>query len=355
VKDADGRDSRESAYFLCANRNKRSLAVDIGAPAGAEVVRRLAARSDILLENFKLGDLARRGLGYDDLAALNPRLIYCSITGFGQTGPDAARAGYDFVIQGMAGLMSVTGAAEGPPTKVGVAFADVMTGMYAAVAVLAAVEARRTTGRGQHLDLALFDCQLAALINQATAWMTDGRTPVRRGNGHPSIVPYETFEASDGWFILAVGNDQQFARFCALAGRPELSADPDFATNRARVVNRARLVALLGEITRGRPAADWIAACEREGVPCGPINDIPAAFAEPQAEHRGARVTLPHPLGGTVDTIGNPIKASATPVAYRRAPPLLGQHSGEVLREAGFGEDEIAALKASGAVAGAGL
>jgi crotonobetainyl-CoA:carnitine CoA-transferase CaiB-like acyl-CoA transferase len=311
----------------------------------------------VLVENFKLGDLARRGLGYDDLAALNPGLVYCSITGFGQTGPDAHRAGYDFMIQGMAGLMSVTGDADGPPTKVGVAMADVMTGMYATVAILAALRARDATGRGQHLDLALFDCQLAALINQATAYLADGATPVRRGNGHPTIVPYETFEGADGWFILAVGNDAQFRKFCALAGRPELAADPDFATNRARVVNRARLLPLLRAVARTRPAADWIAACEAEGVPCGPINDIPAAFAEPQAVHRGVRVRMAHPAAGSgaVDLVGNPIKLSDTPVAYRRAPPTLGQHSGEVLREAGFSDAEIAALAACGAVAGDGL
>jgi crotonobetainyl-CoA:carnitine CoA-transferase CaiB-like acyl-CoA transferase len=357
VTDAAGRETRESAYFLCANRNKRSVAIDLGGEAGAGAVRRLAARADVLIENFKVGDLARRGLGYADLAAINPGLVYVSITGFGQDGPEAGRAGYDFLIQGMAGLMSVTGAADGPPTKVGVAMADVMTGMYAATAALAALRARETTGRGQHVDLALFDCQLAALINQATAWMTDGRTPVRRGNGHPTIVPYETFEAADGWFILAVGNDQQFARFCALAGRPDLAADAAYATNAARVVNRAALVPLLQAITRTRPAADWIAACEAEGVPCGPINDIPAAFAEPQAAWRGARVPLPHPVaaGGSVDTIGNPIRLGDTPVTYRRAPPTLGQHTGEALADWGFAEAEIAALAAAGAIAGDGL
>jgi len=352
VKDAGGNDTRESAYYLCANRNKRSVAVDIGRPEGVAVIRRLAARSDVVIENFKVGDLARKGLGWADLSAVNPRLVYCSITGFGQDGPAAHRAGYDFMIQGMGGIMSVTGEADRQPMKVGVGIADVMTGMYAANAIQAALRAREITGAGQHVDVALFDSQLAWLINQGTAYLTDGETPVRRGNAHPSIVPYETFPASDGWFILAVGNDGQFAKFCAAAGRPELAADPAYATNRKRVENRETLVPLLGEITRGRTIAEWLAALEPLGVPCGPVNDIPAAFAEPQAVHRGARVRQSHPVaaGGAVETIGNPIKLSATPVTYRHAPPMVGQHTAEVLGEAGYAADEIARLAAAGAI-----
>ena len=357
VRDAEGRETRESAYYLCANRNKRSLAVDIGKPEGAAVVRRLAARSDVLLENFKLGDLARRGLGYADLAEENPGLVYCSITGFGQTGPYANRAGYDFLIQGMGGIMSVTGEPDRQPMKVGVGIADVMTGMYAASAVLAALRARDATGRGQHIDLALFDSQIAWLINQGLAYLTDGEIPVRRGNAHPTIVPYETFPAADGWFILAVGNDNQFRKFCEAAGRPEIAVDPAFATNAARVRNRETLVPLLREITATRTQADWMAALEAAHVPCGPVNDIAQAFDDPQARHRGARITMAHPTaaGGSVDLIGNPIKLSETPVTYRQAPPTVGRHSAEVLREAGFAEGEIAALAAAGAVAGEGL
>jgi crotonobetainyl-CoA:carnitine CoA-transferase CaiB-like acyl-CoA transferase len=357
VTDSEGRDTRESAYYLCANRNKRSLAVDISKPEGAATIRRIAARSDVLLENYKLGDLARRGLGYDDLKAENPELIYCSVTGFGQTGPYANRAGYDFMIQGMGGIMSVTGEPDRPPMKVGVGIADVMTGMYAASAILAALRARDVTGRGQHIDLALFDTQLSWLINQGLAYLTDGEIPRRRGNAHPTIVPYETFPAADGWFILAIGNDGQFRKFCEIADRPEIADDPAFSTNAARVRNREILVPLLREITATRTEADWMAACEAAHVPCGPVNDIAQAFEEPQAVHRGARITMAHPTaaGGSVDLIGNPIKMSDTPVTYRHAPPTVGQHSGAVLRDLGFSEAEIAALKAAGAVGGDGI
>ncbi|MFN3615411.1 MAG: CaiB/BaiF CoA transferase family protein [Rubrimonas sp.] len=352
VLDGQGRETRESAYYLCANRNKRSIAVDIARPEGAALIRRLAARSDVLLENFKVGDLTRRGLGYADLSALNPRLVYCSITGFGQDGPAATRAGYDFMIQGMGGIMSVTGEADGRPMKVGVGIADVMTGMYAANAIQAALRARDVTGRGQHIDVALFDSQLSWLINQGLAYLTDGRTPQRRGNAHPSIVPYEAFEARDGWFILAVGNDGQFARFCTVAGRPEWAEDPDYRLNRDRVRNRERLSAMVAEVARTRSVAEWLAALEAVGVPCGPVNDIAQAFAEPQAIHRGARVRQPHAGAGSgaVETIGNPIKLSETPVTYRRAPPMLGEHTDAVLAEAGLSQAEIAALRAAGVV-----
>ena len=346
LKDSEGRDTRESAYYLSANRNKRSVALDLSSEAGVAAVKRLAARADIVIENFKVGDLKRRGLGYDDLAAINPRLVYCSVTGFGQDGPYAHRAGYDFLVQGMGGVMSVTGSPDGPPMKVGVGIADVMTGMYALAAMLAALRAREVTGRGQYIDLALLDTQLSWLVNVGQAYLVDGRVPGRMGNAHPTIVPYETFPASDGWFILAVGNDGQFAKFCIAAGRPELATDPDYATNRARVLNRDRLIPILREITAQRPAADWMAALEAVGVPCGPVNTVAEAFADPQVQHRGGRITLPHPVaaGGTVDLTGSPIKMHGTPVTYRRPPPMVGQHTAEVLREAGFTEDEIAAL-----------
>lgn len=346
VKDAGGAETRESAYYLCANRNKRSLALDLSDPKAVEAIRRLAARSDVLIENFKVGDLARRGLGWEDLRALNPRLVYCSVTGFGQDGPAAHRAGYDALAQAMGGIMSATGAPNGPPTKVGVGIADVMTGMYATVAILAALQAREITGQGQRIDVALFDTQLAWLINLGAAHFTDGRVPGRLGNAHPQIAPYDTFPTADGWVFLAVGNDAQFARFCAVAGRPELAADSDFATNAARVRARERLTELLRPLTQARTKAWWLAELEAVGVPCGPVNDIAEAFAEPQAVHRGARVRMAHPVaaGGAVDLIGNPLKLSATPVTYRHAPPTLGQHTAEALREAGFTEDEIAAL-----------
>jgi crotonobetainyl-CoA:carnitine CoA-transferase CaiB-like acyl-CoA transferase len=352
VMDAAGNETRESAYYLCANRNKRSAAVNLADPRGVDVVRRLALRADVLIENFKVGDLARRGLGYADLSADNPGLVYASITGFGQDGPDAARAGYDFMIQGMGGIMSVTGEPDREPMKVGVGIADVMTGMYAANAIQAALHARRVTGRGQHIDVALFDSQLAWLINQASAYLVDGQTPVRRGNAHPTIVPYETFPASDGWFIIACGNDGQFARLCAALGDASLAQNADYAINRARVLNRERLVPALQALTRARPAAEWMAALHAAGVPCGPVHDIPAALAEPQAVHRGAVVAQPHPLAaeGAVRTVANPIRLSQTPVTYRHAPPTVGQHTAEVLGEIGFEADAVAALARDGVI-----
>ncbi len=349
VKDAEGKDTQESAYYLCANRNKRSLAVDMANPAGAALLADIAAKSDVLIENFKVGDLKRRGLDYETLAARNPGLVYCSITGFGQDGPYAHRAGYDFLIQGMGGIMSVTGDPEGQPTKVGVGITDVMTGMYAAVSILSALRVRDATGKGQHIDLALLDVQISWLINQGLDYLTAGVTPVRRGNAHPTVVPYETFPASDGWFIIAVGNDGQFARFAEAAGRPELAADPRFATNPARVTNHDALIPIMHEITKAKPQADWMRILEAAGVPVGPVNDIPAAVEDVQARHRGARVRQPHPVSGTgyVDTLGNPVKLSETPVTYRRPPPMVGQHSDEVLAELGF---DAAALRAKGAL-----
>ncbi|MGP1396270.1 MAG: CaiB/BaiF CoA transferase family protein [Inquilinaceae bacterium] len=354
LKDGDGRETRESAYYLSSNRNKRSVAVDLASRAGQSVVRDLAARSDVLVENFKVGDLTRRGLDYPTLSALNPGLIYCSISGFGQTGPYAPRAGYDFLIQGMGGIMSLTGDPDsegGHPTKVGVGIADVMCGMYATVAILAALEHRHRTGRGQHIDLALFDTQIAWLINQGVAHLVSGEVPGRLGNGHPVIVPYQTFPALDGTFILAVGNDAQFGRFCAVAGRDDLARDPRFARNADRVRNRDALIPILNGVTATRPASTWIAALEAEGVPCGPVNRLDQVFADPQAVHRGMRIAMPHPVSGSVDLIGNPIGLSDSPVAYRRPPPCLGADTNDVLREVlGLDDAALETLTSTGAV-----
>jgi crotonobetainyl-CoA:carnitine CoA-transferase CaiB-like acyl-CoA transferase len=355
VTDAAGQDTRESAYFLCANRNKHSVAINIADPRGQRLVQALAARADILVENFRPGDLDRYGLGYAALSAANPRLIYCSITGFGQTGPNAQRAGYDFLVQGEAGLMSLTGAPDGPPMKAGVGIADILTGMYATVGILAAVQARHASGRGQHIDLALMDAQVAMLINQGVGYLTDGAVPPRRGNDHPTIVPYGTFPASDGSFILAVGNDAQFARFAAIAGAPGLATDPRFATNAARVRNRAVLIPLLSALTQGRSAADWLRLCADQTVPAGPVNDLAQVFASPQVTARNMRVRMAHPASGSghVDLIGNPLNLSQTPVAYAKAPPILGADTFAVLaRDLALGVQDLQDLAAAGVIEG---
>ncbi|MBL9045885.1 MAG: CoA transferase [Tabrizicola sp.] len=353
VADADGQETGPSAYFLSANRGKQSVAVNIASPVGQDLIRRLAAQSDILVENFRPGDLARYGLDFATLATLNPRLIYCSITGFGQTGPNAHRAGYDFLVQGEGGLMSLTGDPYGPPMKAGVGIADLMCGMYAAVGILAAVQARHATGRGQHIDLALMDAQVAMLVNQGVGFLTDGKVPPRRGNDHPTIVPYGTFPASDGKFILAVGNDAQFARFAALAEARGLSQDARFATNAARVRNREVLIPLIGALTAGRTAAEWLADCEAEGIPAGPVNDLAQVFASPQVVARGMRVAMPLGNGQRVALIGNPLRMSETPVTYEKAPPELGADTGTVLaRVLGLTREDLAALAAAGAIAG---
>ncbi len=333
LQDADGNDTPESAYYLSANRGKKSVAVDLAAPEGQEIIRALAAKSDILMENFKVGGLKKYGLDYDSLRVANPGLIYCSITGFGQDGPLSHRAGYDFLIQGMGGIMSLTGNPDGPPMKVGVGIADVMCGMYANVAILSALHHRQATGEGQHIDISLLDAQVAWLINQGQGFLVDGKLPPQRGNEHPTIVPYSTFPASDRDFILAVGNDAQFARFCAIAGRPDIARDARFATNKARVLNRDILIPLLSDITRTKTAQDWIDALDDQAVPCGPIQNLEEVFDHPQIRHREMRVTLPHPVSGTLDVIGNPIRMSRTPVAYQGAPPTLGQHTNDVLRD----------------------
>jgi len=330
-------DERQAAYFQCANRNKRSVAIDLATPEGQAQVRALAAKADVVLENFKVGGLAAYGLDYESLKAANPRLIYCSITGFGQTGPYAPRAGYDFLIQGMGGLMSLTGRADGEdgagPQKVGVALVDIMTGLYATIAVLAALSHRDRTGEGQHIDLALLDVQVATLANQAANYLASGVAPKRLGNAHPNIVPYQDFPTADGDMILAIGNDGQFARFSAIAGHPEWATEERFATNPARVANRAVLIPLLRQTTVMKTTAEWVAALEAEAVPCGPINQLDQVFDDPQVRSRGMRIELPHPAFGPVPLVANPIRLSATPIAYRQAPPALGEHTVEVLAD----------------------
>ncbi|MAC99334.1 MAG: CoA transferase [Pseudomonadales bacterium] len=337
LRDGDGRDTSEAAYFLSANRNKRSITIDFTQPEGQQQVRELVQRADVLIENFKVGGLAAYGLDYASLQALNPRLIYCSVTGFGQQGPYAKRAGYDFMIQAMGGLMSITGKADGEegagPVKVGVALTDILTGLYASNAILAALAERARSGLGQHIDLALLDVQIACLGNQALNYLTTGVPPKRLGNAHPNIVPYQDFPTADGDFILTVGNDGQFRKFCEVAGHPEWSADARFATNSARVANRAELVPLIRQVTVFRTTAEWIATLEQAGVPCGPINDLAQVFADPQVQARGTRVRMAHPLAGEVDLVANPIRLSRTPVDYRRPPPLLGEHNTEVLAD----------------------
>ncbi len=353
LKDRDGRDTRESAYYLCTNRNKRSVTVDLGKPEGREIVRALANRADVLLENFKLGGLAQYRLDYASLAATHPRLVYCSITGFGQTGPYAPRAGYDFLIQGMGGLMSITGRAEGDegagPQKVGVALTDIMTGLYATIAVQAALAERERSGRGQHIDLALLDVQIACLANQASNFLAGGVVPRRMGNAHPNIVPYQDFPTADGDVIVAIGNDAQFAKFCAVAGRAEWASDERFATNPARVANRSVLIPMLRQATVARTTQAWVTALEQAGVPCGPINRIDEVFADPHVRERGVRITMEHAKAGSVDLVGNPIRLSATPVDYRRAPPMLGEHTGEVLADwLGMDPEAVAAARGRG-------
>jgi crotonobetainyl-CoA:carnitine CoA-transferase CaiB-like acyl-CoA transferase len=336
LKDRGGNDTHESAYFLGANRGKKSVTLDISRPEGQEIARGLAQRCDIVLENYKAGDLARYGLGYEDLLALNPRIIYCSITGFGQTGPMRAVAGYDFIIQGMGGLMSITGERDdlpgGGPQKVGVAVADITTGMYATVAVLAALAHRERTGEGQYIDMALLDVQVAMIANMNMNYLVSGRVPKRQGNAHANIVPYQVFDAADGQFVLAVGNDSQFAKFCEVAGC-DFASDARFKKNADRVRNRDVLVPLLGEVLRRRGVTEWVQLLEPLGIPVGPINNLAQVFDHPQVKARGMRVDLPHPLSGTVPLVASPIKMSRTPPVASLAPPTLGQHTQQVLRE----------------------
>jgi crotonobetainyl-CoA:carnitine CoA-transferase CaiB-like acyl-CoA transferase len=343
----------ESAYYLCANRNKRSVAIDIAKPEGQRLVRGLLRHCQVLVENFKVGGLAKFGLDHAGLKEEFPALVYCSITGFGQTGPYAPRAGYDYLAQGMGGVMSLTGEPEGEPVKVGVGIADVMCGMYAVVAILAALRHAEATGEGQHVDMSLLDTQVAWLVNEGTNYLLSGRVPRRLGNEHPNIVPYKVFESADGHVILAVGNDAQFRRWCAFAGAPELAADPRFATNELRVRNREALYALMPDLTRRKTTAEWVDGLAALGVPSGPVNRLDQVFEDPQVLARGMRIDLPHPraAAGTVPVIANPIRMGATPPSYRSAPPTLGQHTDEVLRGLlGMGTDELGALRADGVI-----
>jgi crotonobetainyl-CoA:carnitine CoA-transferase CaiB-like acyl-CoA transferase len=345
LKDAAGQDTCESAYYLSANRGKRSLAIDFSHPDGQQLVRRLAKQADVLVENFKVGGLARYGLGYEQLAAENPRLVYLSISAFGQDGPDAAKPGYDAMIQGMGGLMSLTGLPDGEPgagpQKVGVAVADLMCGMYAVSAIIAALYERDRSGRGQYIDLALLDTQVAWLANQNLNYLVSGEPPRRQGTAHPNIVPYQAFQTADGYLMLAVGNDAQFARFCGAAGAPEFAADARFRTNADRVAHRAALVPQVAALLRMRPTREWIAALEVAQVPCGPINDLAQVFAEPQVLHRSLRMDLPHPTVGTAPGVRNPVRFSRTAVEYERAPPPLGADTAAEL-EARLGLDDAA-------------
>ena len=359
LRDGAGVETAEAAYYVGTNRNKRSVTIDIASDEGAELVRTLADKADVVVENFKVGDLARRGLDAATLLARNPRLVYCSITGFGQTGPYRERAGYDYAVQGMGGLMSVTGpsraeiaddASGGGPQKVGVAVADLFTGMYAVTAILAALRHRDRTGQGQAIDMALLDSQVAMLANLGAGYLASGVAPQRAGNAHQSIVPYQVFEVADGHLILAVGNDAQFARFCAVAGCAELAADPRFARNAGRVRHRATLVPLLAARLKLRPRAAWLADLEAAKVPCGPINDLAEVFADAQVRERTMTVEMPHPLAGTVRMVASPIKLAATPVRYRRAPPLLGADTDAVLAELGLDATAIAGLRQRGAI-----
>ena len=353
LKDEHGDDTSESAYYLSCNRNKRSVALDVSRPEGREVLLKLLATADVFIENFKVGDMARYGLAWEQLKDRFPRLVYASITGFGQTGPYAPRAGYDFLAQGMGGIMSVTGEEGGEPMKVGVAIADVMTGMHTATAILAALRHRDATGRGQYIDAALLDTQVSWLVNQGLNYLVGGTAPGRLGNAHPNITPYQVFATADGHVILGVGNDQQFAKFCRFAGREDVVADPRFATNVARVRNRADAVATVAAIMRTRTTREWVDGLEAVGVPCGPVNDIDQVFADPQVRARGMEQRIPgHPLTPEpVPTIAYPLKLSDTPATLRRPPPILGQHTEEVLgRELGLEAAELAKLKESGVI-----
>ena len=352
LKDGAGRDTSESAYYLAANRNKRSITIDLEQPAGQALARRLIGRSDILFENFKVGNLAKYGLAYDQLKDEFPGLIYCSLTGFGQTGPYAPRAGYDLLAQAMGGLMSITGERGGPPVKVGVGIADLVTGRYCVTAILAALHHRDATGQGQHIDLALLDSQVSFLVNEGLNHLIGGVIPKAWGTEHATIVPYGAFPTADGHVILAIGNDGQFRKFCVFAGAPALADDPRFKTNSDRLHHRDAIVAAMSDLTRRQPTAYWVDGLAPLGVPCGPVNTIDKVFQDPQVRARGMKIAMDHPkAGGPIPLIGSPIKMSRTPVEYRHAPPTLGQHTDEVLHEVlGMGDAEIAGLRQAGVV-----
>ena len=352
LKDEAGNDTTEAAYYLGANRGKKSLTLNIAAPEAQEIIRHLVKDADVFIENYKVGDMARYGLSYQDLKQINPRIVYCSITGFGQTGPMAEIAGYDFIVQGLGGLMSITGERDdlpgGGPQKVGVAVADIMTGLYSTIAILAAIEHRHSSGEGQYIDMALLDVQVATIANMNMNYLCSGKVPGRQGNAHANIVPYQVFNAADGELILAVGNDTQFAKLCAVLGCPEIAGDERYAKNANRVRHRDALLPLLQQRLVTRSVAQWVEVLQPEGVPCGPVNSIAQTFADPQVVHRQMRIDLPHPLAGSVPSVANPIKFSGTPIQYGDAPPTLGQHSDQVLKEyVGLSDAEIEALKAT--------
>ena len=354
LKDAEGRDTKEAGYYLAVNRGKRSITVNLDSPEGQEIVRALAMRADIVLENYKAGTLARYGLDEASLRKLNPRLIYCSVTGFGQTGPRRDQPAYDFLIQAMGGLMSVTGERDGRPgggpQKVGVPIVDLMTGMYTAVSVLAALARRNECGVGDSIDIAMLDVQVATLSNQAMNFLVSGKVPGRNGNAHPNIQPQDVYACADGDVILVVGNDGQFARLCGVLGHPEWRTDERYATNAQRVRNIAGLSAALREAFAGWERAALIAALDAAGVPCGPINDVAEVFEEPQVKARGLLRHVPHPAGVDVPQVGSPMRFAEAPLRVPAAPPLLGQHSDDILGELGYGAARIAALRAAGAI-----
>ena len=355
AKDANGNETDESAYFICINRNKRSITVDISKPEGQELIRQLAAESDVVIENYKVGDLVKYGLDYESLCKIKSDLIYCSITGFGQTGPYAHRPGYDFIIQGMGGFMSVTGEAEdvegASPQKSGVAIADIFTGMYATTAILAAVIHRDQTGQGQYIDMSLLDTQIAVMANVSSAYLTSGEIPRRWGNASPIIVPYQTFPTADGWMIVAAGNDGQYRHFVTVGGEPQLADDQRFLTNPDRVKHRKELVPLLEKMTRKKTKGEWIKLLETANVPCGPINNFKEVFENEQVIARNVQIDVPHPTVGDMKLVASPMKLSKTPTEVRMAPPTLGQHTSEILRERLHLDDEtIAQLHQKGVI-----
>ena len=355
LTDTGGNETTEAAYFHSANRGKKSITVDIATPEGQDIVRALASKCDILLENYKVGGLARYGLGYEDLKAHNPGLVYCSITGFGQTGPYASRAGYDFLIQAMGGMMSVTGEADdrpgGGPQKIGVALTDILTGLYTTIAALAAISLREETGTGQHIDMALLDVTAASMANQALNFLVSGTAPGRMGNAHPNIVPYQAFATADHHVIVAVGNDRQFTKFCEVGGRPDIADDPRYTNNVGRVKNRDELLPILEKMMRSMPRADWLDKLEAVGVPCGPINDLQQLFDDPHVQSRERRIELPHSLAGTVPQVANPIRYSDADLSYTHAAPTLGQHTDEVLSDLlAMSKEEISSLRDQGII-----
>ena len=355
AKDEKGDDTTEAGYFLCANRGKKSITIDIGSEAGRALIKELAKGADVLLENFKTGDLVSKGLGYEDIKKINPKIIYCSITGFGQTGPYASKPGYDFMIQGMGGFMSVTGERDhkpgGGPQRAGVPVVDIMTGMYSTIAVCAAIANRERTGKGQHIDMALLDTQVGFLANQGANFLVTGEAPARLGNTHPNIVPYQSVPTRDGAIIIACGNDNLFNKFCDLLGQPALKTDPRFSTNAARVTNRDALDPILDELMRKKTTAEWVAALEGAGVPCGPINNLKDVFENEQVVARGLRVEIAHPTAGKVSLVRSPMRFSETPVEHKVPPPLLGQQGlAHPTAERLLSADEIAALKKAGTV-----